>query len=96
MTAKINALLKANGRRELSMDEIDSVVGGSGGLNVCQTHEEIDKYCDTVEAILNMLGVDLAISYVKADFPSPDIESCLKGEDGVQSLRTMLHNQLGK
>ncbi len=41
LMAKINEALKANGRRELSMDDLDKVVGGESTGNI--THWQMGQ-----------------------------------------------------
>ncbi len=58
MMAKINEALKANGRRELSMDELDKVVGG---YYIPQTDEEKKQLIDLAYALTDSFGFDIAL-----------------------------------
>ena len=58
MMAKINEALKANGRRELSMDEMDKVVGG---IFIPQTDEEKKQLIDYAYALTDAFGFDVAL-----------------------------------
>ena len=58
MMDKINEVLKANGKRELSMDEMDKVVGG---IFIPQTDEEKKQLIDLAYALTDSFGFDVAL-----------------------------------
>ena len=58
MMAKINEALKANGRRELSMEETEQVVGG---YYVPNTDEEKKQLIDLAYALTDSFGFDVAL-----------------------------------
>ena len=57
MKAKVDEFLKTNGRRELSMDEMDKVVGGY----VPKTDEERGQLIDLAYAMTDSYGFDVAL-----------------------------------
>ena len=57
MMAKINEALKANDRRELSLDELDKVVGGY----VPKTDEDRKQLIDLAYAMTDSYGFDIAL-----------------------------------
>ena len=96
MLAKINEVLKANGKRELSLDELDQVVGGAGfGSSMFDTHEHVDAYCEIVDQIVACCGLDVAINWVQQDMASEQVEKSMR-KDGVGGLREMLHTLVDK
>ena len=58
MMKKVNDTLKANGKRELSMDEMDKVVGG---IFIPQTDEEKKQLIDLAYALTDSFGFDVAL-----------------------------------
>ena len=58
MKAKVDEFLKTNGRRELSMDEMDKVVGG---IFIPQTDEEKKQLIDYAYALTDAFGFDVAL-----------------------------------
>ena len=58
MMAKVNEILKANGRRELSLDELDKVVGG---YYVPNTDEEREQLAEMFYAMTDSFGFDVAL-----------------------------------
>ena len=58
MMAKVNEVLKANGKRELSMDELDKVVGG---YYVPNTDEERKQLIELAYALTDSYGFDIAL-----------------------------------
>ena len=58
MMAKINEALKANGRRELSLDDLDKVVSG---IFIPQTDEEKKQLIDYAYALTDAFGFDVAL-----------------------------------
>ena len=63
MKAKIDEFLKTNGRRELSMDEMDKVVGGGCGFYGPLSADNIDDYGNIIQGIINTMGLDVAIAW---------------------------------
>ena len=59
MMKKVNDTLKANGRRELSMEEMDKVSGG--GYYVPNTDEEKKWLIDLAYAMTDSFGFDVAL-----------------------------------
>ena len=57
--AKVNEVLKANGKRELSMDEMDKVVGGTDVLVNGTVKSEGEVY-DLAMAMVDSFGYDVA------------------------------------
>lgn len=57
MMAKINEALKANDRRELSLDELDKVVGGY----VPKTDEDKEQLAEMFYAMTDTYGFDVAL-----------------------------------
>ena len=57
MLAKVNEVLKANGKRELSMDEMDKVVGGY----VPKTDEDKKQLAEMFYAMTDSYGFDIAL-----------------------------------
>ena len=57
MMAKINEALKANGKRELSLDDLDKVVGG---YYVPQTDEERKQLIELFYELTDSFGFDIA------------------------------------
>ena len=95
MMAKINEALKANGRRELSMDEADKVVGGCvldfGGFRVVNM-DDAYYLCYTFLPAMRDAGisVDVICSMLteasrRAGGPSKDYENKYRaaGSDGL-------------
>ena len=65
MMGKVNELLKANGKRELSLDEMDKVSGGAkeapDDFRVCGlTQLEAGRL---LQAIVDTFGIDVAVDY---------------------------------
>ena len=58
MKAKIDEILKTNGKRELSLDELDKVVGG---YYIPQTDEEKKQLIDLAYALTDSFGFDVAL-----------------------------------
>ena len=55
-------------KNELSMDEMENVSGGYGKYDVQESHEDIDKIWDAIEAIKKAYGQDVAyLSAVELD-----------------------------
>ena len=95
MMAKINEALKANDRRELSLDELDKVVGGAGECFNAQdirTDEELNFYVYVfLGTIEKQCGKDVVADIIKDQFPSSDaIGTYLHGDLDA------LHNFLGQ
>ena len=63
MTAKINALLKANGRRELSMDEMDRVSGGSFPADYRINGYTAAEAGGMLQTVYDYFGLDVAEAY---------------------------------
>ena len=95
MMAKVNEILKANGRRELSLDELDKVVGGAGecfNARDIRTEEVLYFYVyvflGTVE---KQCGKNVVADIIKNQWPSHDaIGTYLHGDLDA------LHNFLGQ
>ena len=95
MMAKINEALKANDRRELSLDALDKVVGGAGECFNAQdirTDEELNFYVYVfLGTIEKQCGKDVVADIIKDQFPSSDaIGTYLHGDLDA------LHNFLGQ
>ena len=93
MMAKVNEVLKANGRRELSMDEMDKVVGGECFRIVdIKTEEDLDYFVYTfIASMEKSFGKDVTTDFLLKQLPSYDmIQYYQKGD-----LDT-LHNFLGQ
>ena len=61
MMAKVNEVLKANGRRELSLDEMDKVSGGNvGGITVNGIWTSEDEINEMWGQVVNAVGYDVA------------------------------------
>ena len=58
MQAKVEEFVKSYGRRELSMDEMDKVVGG---YYIPQTDEEKKQLIDYAYALTDAFGFDVAL-----------------------------------
>ena len=58
MQAKVEEFVKSYGRRELSMDEMDKVVGG---IFIPQTDEEKKQLIDYAYALTDAFGFDVAL-----------------------------------
>ena len=58
MQAKVEEFVKSYGRRELSMDEMDKVVGG---YYIPQTDEEKKQLIDLAYALTDSFGFDVAL-----------------------------------
>ena len=58
MKAKIDEILKTNGKRELSLDDLDKVVGG---YYVPNTDEEKKQLIDLAYALTDSFGFDVAL-----------------------------------
>ena len=58
MQAKVEEFVKSYGRRELSMDELDKVVGG---YYVPQTDEEKKQLIELAYALTDSFGFDVAL-----------------------------------
>ena len=58
MKAKIDDILKTNGKRELSLDDLDKVVGG---YYVPNTDEEKKQLIDLAYALTDSFGFDVAL-----------------------------------
>ena len=93
MMAKVNEVLKANGKRELSMDEVDKVVGGECcDVKYFKTAEDIDYYVYTfIAGIEQNCGRNVAADIVYMQWPSNDLKSCYWGGTGDLDC---LHNLL--
>ena len=72
MKAKIDEILKANGKRELSMDELDKVVGGSysikpdGKISINGTTPMTrDEFNNFMYAMAGTYGIDTAVDFMK-------------------------------
>ena len=70
MMEKVNEILKAKGKRELSMDELDQVVGGDQPIiyhiGQCTSEEDINYYVYTfIASIENSFGKDIAADIIK-------------------------------
>ena len=50
---------------ELSMDEMENASGGYGKYDVQESHEDIDKIWDAIEAIKKAHGMDIAFLSAK-------------------------------
>ena len=61
MMAKVNEVLKKSGRRELSMDEMDKVVGGTDVLVNGTVKSEGEVY-DLAMSMVDAFGYDIAAS----------------------------------
>ena len=59
MMAKVNEVLKKSGRRELSMDEMDKVVGGTDVLVNGTVKSEGEVY-DLAMSMVDAFGYDIA------------------------------------
>ena len=86
MMEKVNEILKANGKRELSMDELDKVVGGDQPIiyhiGQCTSEEDINYYVYTfIAGIENSFGKDIAADIIKTQIPSYDIEKYYRSGD---------------
>ena len=62
MQAKVEEFVKSYGRRELSMDEMDKVVGG---YYIPQTDEERKQLIDLAYAMTDSFGFDVALEAFK-------------------------------
>ncbi len=93
MKAKIDEILKANSRRELSMDEMDKVSGGACyDVKDFKTEEDINYYVYTfIAGVEQNFGKDIAIDIVKSQFPSYDV---IKYYGSANGDLDCLHNLL--
>ncbi len=92
--AKINEFLKANGKRELSEDELDQVVGGMiTDINQIQTEKDIYEYVYVFLAPIDKnFGRDVAVDIVKSQFPTADIDTYF-GNGDLDTLCNFLHQK---
>ncbi len=75
MMEKVNEAMKANGKRELSMDELDKVVGGSytygtvdGVMYISINGMEpltLGQFCDMMYTMAESFGIDVALRFLK-------------------------------
>ena len=89
---KVNEAMKANGMRELSLDEMDKVSGGIiYDIRQCQSLEDIDSFVYEVLASTEQsFGRDVVADILKSQIPSYDVkEYYFNGGD-----LDMLHNFL--
>ena len=87
--AKSNEMLKANGKRELSVDELEKVAGGGHFTS----HEDIDAYCEVVDLYIANFGLDAAIQFVINDVQSNEVKRVMQAE-GAKGLGYLLHKIL--
>ncbi len=76
MMEKVNEILKANGRRELSMDELDKVTGGGlliGPYNL-STPEDLNSFIDDFCKPIYDMSPDILISVLQEWIPSYGIK----------------------
>ena len=74
MMGKVNEAMKANGMRELSLDEMDMVNGGNQeiiySVHQCGTEEQLISYVYTFLASMEKsFGKDIVADYIKQDWP---------------------------
>ena len=93
--AKVNEILKASGRQELSMDELDQVVGGAGecfNVQDIRTVDDLNYYVYTfIASMEKSFGKDITIDIIRTQFDTNDLEKYYRNGD----LDT-LHNFLGQ
>ena len=89
MMKKINEIAKAHGRQELSLDDMDKVIGGQGP-SYMGSIEDIDAYLEYLQAIVDAFGMDVAIGIAIDEFPSKDVKDALLN-GGVPHLRAFLY-----
>ena len=73
MMEKVNEVLKANGKRELTMDELDQVVGGSCQFDPNTNYITINggepmpwgQFCNMMYAMTKSFGLDTALLFLK-------------------------------
>ena len=64
--------------REVNLDEMDKVVGGTGYYGVLCA-DNIEKYADILQAMIDTFGLDVAIHYANENIvPSRHNEEWLK------------------
>ena len=73
MMDKINEVLKANGKRELSMDELDKV---SGGTTVTGNYVDEETMYDLYMALTRLYGYDTAHQMFMAQTGYVTYEHC--------------------
>ena len=99
MKAKVDEFLKTNGRRELSMDEMDKVVGGKdypysfsmGGYYIHDDDSLKDFVYNTIAPIEAQFGKDVVVSVLMECLPSWTIKSDYMGA-GLAGLENCLYH----
>ena len=94
MMAKVNDFMKANGRRELSMDELDQVVGGSfqydhsTGMCVVNGGAPVtaEAFTDMIFALASNFGFGIALDTLR-DITGWNCTDALAGNysDGIET-----------
>ena len=95
MMDKVNEILKKNGKRELSLDELDKVVGGetSAAMNsLLDDPEAVRSFVyDVIAPIDAVYGKDIVVTLLDEMFHNPELIDEYKGS-GLAGL----HNYLGQ
>ena len=89
MLKKINEMAKAHGRQELSLDDMDKVIGGQGP-SYMGSIEDIEAYLEYLQTIVDAFGMDVAIGIAIDEFPSKQVRDSLHN-GGIPQLRHFLH-----
>lgn len=93
--AKVDEFIKSQSMRELSLDELDNISGGTGECFDAQkirTEEDLYYYVYVfIGSIEKYYGRDVALDIVLSQFPSYDVKT-----DYMNAGLDGLHNLLGQ
>ena len=92
MMAKVNEVLKANDRRELSMDELDKVSGGIiYDIRQCQSLEDINSFVyEFLASAEQSFGRDVVADILKSQIPSYDVKEYYFNGGDLDKLHNFL------